>query len=287
MFGMAVSKAVLLAVCLSVGVPTALAGTVVPLWPDRTDTTLETIQPDRGDGVLRLTDVVNPSLELFLVDSPKNPVPAVLVCPGGGYAKLAYNKEGTEIAEWLNGIGVSAAVLKYRVPDNREGALADAQRAMGILREKAGNWHIDPSRIGILGFSAGGHLAASTSTRYAQRVYPNVDEADDQSCRPDFTVLVYPAYLSTADYGIVPEIPVDGKTPPAFVVQTQDDRHYIDSSIAYYLALKGAGVAAELHLFPTGGHGYGMRPSKNAVSAWPRLVETWLGSMQLHRVPTE
>ena len=262
--------------------PTAMAATVMPLWPDRTDTSLETVQPDRGDGVLRLTDVVNPSLEVFLVPTTDQPVPAVLVCPGGGYSKLAYNKEGTEIATWLNGLGVSAFVLKYRVPDNRAGALADAQRAMGIIRHHAAEWKVDPSRVGILGFSAGGHLAASVSTRYVDRSYERVDEADDRPCRPDFTVLVYPAYLSADTFTVVPEIPVNGKTPPAFIVQTQDDTHYIDSSIAYYTALKEVGVPSELHLFPVGGHGYGMRPSKDAVSSWPLLVARWLDTMGFH-----
>ena len=259
--------------------PVAMAATVVPLWPDRTDSSQETVQPDRGDGVLRLTDIVNPSLEVFLVPSPDQPTPAVLVCPGGGYSKLAYNKEGTEIAAWLNELGVSAFVLKYRVPGDRAGALADAQRAMGIIRQRAAAWKVDPSRVGVLGFSAGGHLAASVSTRYSDRGYERVDGADDQPCRPDFTVLVYPAYLATGKYTVVPEVPVDGQTPPAFIVQTQDDTHYIDSSIAYYTALKDAGVPAELHLFPVGGHGYGMRPSKNAVSTWPNLVARWLDTV--------
>lgn len=254
----------------------SVAETVLPLWPDRTDTSRETVQPDRGDGVLRLTDVVNPSIEVFLAPNSGEPAPALLVCPGGGYSKLAYNKEGTEIAAWLNGIGISAFVLKYRVPDNRAGALADAQRAMGIIRHRAAEWNVDHSRLGILGFSAGGHLAASVSTQYATRSYDKVDSADAESARPDFTVLVYPAYISADNYAVVSEIPVDGKTPPAFIVQTQDDTHYINSSIAYYTALKAEGVPAELHLFPVGGHGYGMRPSEHAVSSWPKLVARWL-----------
>ena len=263
-----------LTLCLSA--QQTVAEMVLPLWPDRLDTSRETVQPDRGDGVLRLTDVINPSLEVFLVPPSPHPAPAVLVCPGGGYSKLAYNKEGTEIATWLNGIGVSAFVLKYRVPDNRAGAFADAQRAMGIIRHRAAEWNVDKSRLGVLGFSAGGHLAASVSTRYATRGYESVDDADEQSVRPDFTVLVYPAYIAADGYAVVPEIPVDGNTPPAFIVQTQDDTHYINSSIAYYTALKEGGVPAELHLFPVGGHGYGMRPSGNAVSSWPKLVARWL-----------
>jgi acetyl esterase/lipase len=249
---------------------------VLPLWPGRTAIDQETVQPDKGDGVIRLTDIANPSMAVFPAPPTSSPTPAVLVCPGGGYAKLAYNKEGTEVAAWLNTLGITVGVLKYRVPNDREGALADAQRAMGLLRHHAMKWHIDPSRIGVLGFSAGGHLAARTSTNYAARTYPAVDEADTLPCRPDFTILIYPAYIAEGNYTPAPDIPVIKDTPPAFILQTQDDSSYINSSIAYYIALKDAGVPAELHLFPEGGHGYGLRPSENAVSGWPVLCARWL-----------
>jgi acetyl esterase/lipase len=252
------------------------ADEVLPLWEARADLTAYRLQADRGDGVIRISEVENPTLAWYPAHPSDGPTPAVLVCPGGGYSKLAYNKEGTEIATWLNGLGISAGVLKYRVPDNRDGALEDAQRAMGLLRHRASAWNIDPTRVGVLGFSAGGHLAARLSTQGTARAYPKRDGADDHPCRPDFTVLVYPAYLGDDTLQLPAEIPVASDTPPAFIVQTQDDRHYIDSSLAYYVALKKANVPAELHLFPEGGHGYGMRPSTHAVSGWPALCARWM-----------
>jgi acetyl esterase/lipase len=205
--------------------------------------------------------------------------PAVVVMPGGGYGILAYDKEGTEIAQWLNTIGVTGIVLKYRVPNNKDGAFADAQRAMGIIRQNAVKWNTDPKRIGVIGFSAGGNLAARLSTNDATRSYDRVDEADDQSCRPDFTMLVYPAWLDAKGEAIAlrDEFPVDANTPPAIMVQTQDDGLTVRSCLAYYQALLKHKVKAELHLFPTGGHGYGMRPGSQPVrSEWPKLFGVWL-----------
>ena len=252
------------------------ASETIALWPALAAEAPFERMPDQGDSVIRITGVANPTLAIYPAEQGSEPTPAVLVCPGGGYSKLAYNKEGTEIAAWLNTLGITAAVLKYRVPDNRDGALADAQRAMGLLRAHAGDWNIDPGRTGVLGFSAGGHLSARLSTNYDKRVYDAIDEADALPCKPDFTILIYPAYIARDDYKTAPEIPVTGETPPAFILQTQDDTHYINSSIAYYIALKDAGVPAELHLFPEGGHGYGMRPSGDAVSKWPELCARWL-----------
>ncbi|MCF7976345.1 MAG: alpha/beta hydrolase [Phycisphaerae bacterium] len=225
---------------------------------------------------MRVTNVSVPTLAVYKAPNQRGPVGAVMICPGGGYHILAYDLEGTEIAEWLNSIGLTAVVLKYRVPQNRDGAIQDAQRGLGLIRQHAKDWGIDPTRVGVLGFSAGGHLSAYLSTHYAQRGYAAVDEADALSCRPDFTVLVYPAYLGTPDWDLVDEIPVTRDTPPAFIVQTQDDKALVPSSLAYYKGLSQAGVPAELHLFPTGGHGYGMRPSVYPVTEWPRLCETWL-----------
>lgn len=252
------------------------AAEVLSLWPAKAQDATYEAAPDKGDGVIRLTGVANPTLAFYPAQSGAGAAPCVLVCPGGGYKILAYNKEGTEVATWLNSIGVSAAVLKYSVPDNRDGALQDVQRAMGILRQRAKEWNIDPERVGVLGFSAGGHLSARLSTNYQQRGYGPVDAADEFPCKPDFSVLVYPAYIASEDHTPAPEIPVDRDTPPAFIVQTQDDSHYVNSSIAYYLALKEAGVPAELHLYPQGGHGYGLRPSESAVSGWPDLCARWL-----------
>jgi len=252
------------------------ASEVLPLWPALEGRAPYEVMPDQGDDVIRITGVANPMLAVYRAPGSDEPTPAVLVCPGGGYAKLAYNKEGTEIAAWLNTLGITAAVLKYRVPDNRDGALEDAQRAMGLLRQHGKRWNIDLARVGVLGFSAGGHLAARLSNTYEDRTYARVDGADELSCRPEFSILVYPAYIAKDDYAVAPEIRVSARTPPAFIVQTQDDTHYINSSVAYYIGLKDAGVPAELHLFPAGGHGYGMRASNDAVSGWPALCARWL-----------
>ncbi|MDF7808540.1 alpha/beta hydrolase [Pontiellaceae bacterium B12219] len=247
-----------------------LAGRGVPLWngdmPGVGTDMPEEVLPDRGDGVTRLTNVSNPQLDLFLLEGEHEPAPFVIVCPGGGYSILAYNKEGTEIAEWLNSIGISGAVLKYRVPKNREGALEDARKSIRMAREFFKDWNIDPERIGMLGFSAGGHLTAACST-----------SAD----RPDFSVLIYPAYLfKSGDIELSDDILVNSATPPAFLVQTKDDKKYYRSTLAYLVALDAAGVEVEAHLFAKGGHGYGMRPSDHPVSQWPRLCEAWMREMK-------
>ncbi len=245
------------------------------LWPDRTDHLTEREMPDHSGGITRITDITRPSITVYSAKS-SSPVPAVMVCPGGGYGILAINLEGTEIAEWLNSIGVTAVILKYTVPNNRNAALQDAQRAMGLIRFHSKEWNINPDQLGVIGFSAGGHLAACLSNNDHGRTYEPVDEADQLSSRPDFTMLIYPAYLGDANYKLSPEVKVTTNTPPAFIVQAQNDRKYINSSIAYYLALKKQNIPAELHLFPDGGHGFGLRPSDKDASHWPELAERWL-----------
>ena len=235
----------------------------------------EKTQPDRGDNIVRLTNVSKPTLTIYRPEGVKSVTPAVVVCPGGGYQILAMNHEGTEVAEWLNTLGVTAFVLKYRVPKNRAGALQDIQRAMRLVRANAGAWRIDPKRLGVIGFSAGGHLCARLSTGFNTPAYDPIDEADTQSCRPDFAMLLYPAYLTKGDR-VADELRVTAETPRTILIQTQDDRIRIENSVFYYLALKKAGVPSELHAYPTGGHGYGMRPSEHAVSQWPRLCATWM-----------
>lgn len=251
------------------GASLAMAGNEMKLWngdmPGVGAEQPEGLKPDRGDGTDRLTNVSVPSLMLFLLKDAEKPVPFVIVCPGGGYSILSWNKEGTDIAEWLNSIGVSAAVLKYRCPNNRAGALADAQRSIRLARESSKDWNIDPQKIGMLGFSAGGHLTAVCS-----------NSAD----RPNFSVLVYPAYLFKKDsIELVDEIKVDADTPPAFVVQTKDDKKYYRSTLAYTAALDAAGVEVESHLFAKGGHGYGMRDTGHPVSQWPKLCAAWMREM--------
>ena len=240
-----------------------------------------------ADTIIRLTDVSKPSLTVYRPSPEKDTGAAVVICPGGGYSILAMNLEGTEVAEWLNSIGVTGIVLKYRVPARKDdpshvGPLQDVQRAMGLVRKRAEEWKLDSHRIGVLGFSAGGHLAARVSTNYAKRAYEPIDEADALSCRPDFTVLIYPAYLAgKAGTELSEGVNVTSETPKAFLLQTQDDVVKVECSVYYYLALKGARVPAELHVYPKGGHGYGLRPSDQEVSHWPTRLESWLKGQEL------
>ena len=261
----------------------APATKIVSLWPKGVpaphDAGLieknEVGAPRTGGAVVRTTNVAEPSITVYPAEG-RRPSAGILVCPGGGYNILAWNLEGQEIAEWLNSIGVTAAVLKYRVPKNREGALQDAQRALGLMRSNAEEWNLDPKRIGVLGFSAGGHLSATLSNHWRTRGYPAVDGADGESCRPDFTVLIYPAYIGTPEFELASDFTIDADAPPAFIVQTQDDKQYFPSAIVYNAELVKRGISSELHTFPTGGHGYGLRPSAYPVSGWTELCRDWL-----------
>jgi acetyl esterase/lipase len=242
------------------------------------------LKPD--DTTIRITNVTNPTIRVFPAPAEKNTGAAVVICPGGGYNILAYNKEGTEVAEWLNSIGVTGIVLKYRVPAHKgqpkhAAPLADVQRALGLVRHRASQWQIKPDRIGVLGFSAGGHLSATLSTNFGKRAYDPIDAADQVSCRPDFALLIYPAYLALADQGnkLAPELNVSAETPPTFLMQTQDDGVRVECSVFYYLALKNAEVPVEMHLYPHGGHGYGLRPLPQTVSTWPQRAEQWMRSL--------
>jgi acetyl esterase/lipase len=237
--------------------------------------------------IIRLGNVSTPTLTLY---TPKgnNTGAAVVVFPGGSYHILAIDLEGTEVCDWLNSIGVTCVLLKYRVPDSgpypkSSAALQDAQRTLGIVRAHATEWHIDPHRIGVLGFSAGAHLAAVLSTHFDQRLYDPIDAADQLSCRPDFAVIVYPGYLALAEQNFAPnpDIQVTDKTPPSFIVQAEDDPVHIENSTVYFLALKNAKVPAELHIYAQGGHGYGLRRTALPVTTWPQSVETWLHTIQV------
>jgi acetyl esterase/lipase len=236
-----------------------------------------------GRPVIRTGDVSVPTLTLYASPAAHNSGAAVVVFPGGGYLILAMDLEGTEVCDWLNSINVNCVLVKYRVPNTgpypkSPEALQDAQRAMGLVRQHATEWKIDPHRIGVLGFSAGGHLAAALSTHYDQRLYPAVDAADQLSCRPDFALIIYPGYITLAekDFEFNPDIPVSGSTPPAFLVQAENDPVHVENVIEYFMALKKAGVAAELHVYATGKHGYGLRPGPDQVTHWPELAVKWL-----------
>lgn len=253
---------------------------VVKLWPtDHDKESAEQLRPTRGDGVMRITDVDVPTMAVYRTSKGG---PAVLVFPGGGYSILAINKEGTEVAKWLNGIGVTACVVKYRVPNNREGAFEDGQRAIRLVRQRAKEWGIDPQRVGVMGFSAGGHLSARMSTNFKERSYAAVDEADEQSGRPDFCVLIYPAYLANKKTGVsAKELPISADVPPMFIAQTKDDTGFVTGTQAFDVALKAAGVPSVFHLYEKGGHGYGLRPSENEVSKWPVRCEEWLKTLKV------
>ena len=203
----------------------------------------------------------------------------------GGYNILAWDLEGGEVATWLNSIGVTGIVLKYRGPRRPDDpkdkppirALQDAQRAMSLVRSKAAELNVDPKRLGMLGFSAGGHLTAATATNFDKRSYDAIDDVDKASCRPDFVVLIYPAYLVEKDKTeLKPDIRVGKDSPPTFFAHAGNDGVSPVNSVAMYLALKKVGVPAELHVYSTGGHGFGLRPSADACSTWPQRCAEWM-----------
>lgn len=268
--------------------------TTLELWPGGApgpqtatgpehDVTTVTDHEVAGRRVARIGDVSDPTITLYRAPADRNSGATVVVFPGGGYRYLAIDLEGTEVCSWLNSIRVNCVLLKYRVPDSgpypkSAAALQDAQRAMGMVREHASQWQIDPHRIGVLGFSAGGHLAAAVSTHYEKRLYDPVDGADQLSCRPDFAIVIYPGYLAIAEknFEFNPAIPVTAKVPPTFIVQAEDDPVHVENAVEYFLELKRAGVPAELHVYAKGGHGYGLRRTDLPITAWPKAAETWL-----------
>jgi len=270
----------------------------IPLWPQgapgaqanpepETDTTTAKDRLVAGKPVVRLGNVSVPTLTLYAAKG-KNTGVGIVIFPGGGYKILAIDLEGTEVCDWLNSAGINCILIKYRVPDTgpypkSSAALQDAQRAVGIVRSHAAEWHIDPKRVGVLGFSAGAHLAAALSTHFDQRLYDPIDAADKLSRRPDFAVIVYPGYLALAEQNFAPnpDIHVTDKTPPSFIVQAEDDTVHVENATVYFLALKNAKVPAELHIYAEGGHGYGLRRTALPVTTWPESVITWLHTIQM------
>jgi len=266
----------------------------IPIWPG--------IPPDAQYGPPPNTEqdkpgeAYNVSRPTMTVYSPKgrNTGAAVVVFPGGGYQMLATDLEGTEVCDWLTPKGITCVLLKYRVPNTGphwdDGckcqlnpkapmALEDAQRTLGLIRLHAAEYHIDPHKIGVLGFSAGGHLSADISTHFEKRAYPPMDAADRESCRPDFAMLLYPGHLWIDDrnFELNSNVPVTRDTPPTFIVQAENDPvDSINNSLVYFLALKKAGVPVEMHIYAQGGHAFGLRRTKLPITAWPQLVETWL-----------
>ena len=284
------------------GWPPAAGHLTLPVWPGvapgapvnppaEADMTTAKDNLIAGRPLVRLGNVSVPTLTLY---TPKgyNSGAAVVVFPGGGYNILAIDLEGTEVCDWLNSAGVTCVLLKYRVPNTgpypkSAAALQDAQRALGLVRERAKEWGIDPKRVGVLGFSAGAHLAAALSTHYDRRLYDPIDAADKLSCRPDFAVIVYPGYLALSDknFAANPDINPTADTPPTFIVQAEDDPVYVENAAVYFLQLKNAKVPAELHIYSKGGHGYGLRRTELPVTTWPQAVETWLHTIAILSTP--
>ena len=279
--------------------------TQVPIWPGAVpdarpaagpedDTTMVTDSLVAGRPWVQVGHVSRPTMTVYAAKE-KNTGAAVVVFPGGGYQILAIDLEGTEVCDWLTSKGITCVLLKYRVPGEglhpKSGpypdspmALEDAQRTVGLVRFHAAEWHIDPHKVGVLGFSAGGHMVAAMSTHFRHRLYPAVDAADKESCRPDFAVAIYPGHLSLADnsFGLNPDIDIHitRRTPPTFLLQNEDDHvDRVEDSLSYYAALKKAGVPVEMHLYAQGGHAFGLRRTKLPVTGWPQLVETWLGTI--------
>jgi acetyl esterase/lipase len=263
----------------------------IRLWPNGLPEGARPVDPNRIEALKakqtsqRITYVEHPSITLFRAPAEKANGCAVVVCPGGGYNILAWEKEGIEIAEWFNSLGVTAVVLKYRVPrrDPRElhrEPLQDAQRAIRLVRKHAPRWGVDSRRVGILGFSAGGHLTIMAGTHWDERTYDKVDDADDLSCRPDFMCPIYAAYLAdeykdnVAELG--PLVKVTSETPPTFMAVTQDDKMRGAQAALLFVELTKADVPAELHVYTKGGHGYGIRPSENPVSTWHHRLAEWI-----------
>jgi acetyl esterase/lipase len=263
----------------------------VPIWPGAVPDALPNQKPESvgpGGGIF---DVSRPTMTVYAPNG-RNTGVAIVVFPGGGYQRVAISGEGTEICDWLTSRGITCVLLKYRVPDSgptmRNGhtyypkvqtALQDAQRTLGLVRQHAAEWHVDAHKVGVMGFSAGGHLVAAVSTHFPARTYPKIDAADELSCRPDFAIALYPGHLWTPGTNLIlrPDIRVRPDTPPTFLLQAEDDPvDPVKHSLTYYVALQKAGVPAEMHLFAQGGHAFALTPTRLPIGRWPALVEQWL-----------
>jgi acetyl esterase/lipase len=271
----------------------------LPIWPGAIPDAVPCKGPEEiltskeligGKPVTCVGKVSQPTMTVYPAQG-KNSGAAVVVFPGGGYWILAMDLEGTEVCDWLTSRGVTCILLKYRVPGDKQFprsgcypkssmALQDAQRALRLARLHAAEWHIDPHKIGVLGFSAGGHLVAATSTQFKKRLYKYVDEADKQSCRPDFAIAVYPGHMlenTTREFQLNPYVPITSQTPPTFIVQAEDDPvDDVRNSLVYFAGLKKAGVPAEMHLYARGKHAFGLRPTAEPITRWTLLAEAWL-----------
>lgn len=272
---------------------------VEPIWPGKPPGETKELPPEEnvtkpgqkdagGKPIIRLTNVSIPTVSLYRPAKEHDTGTAIIICPGGAHRILAFNHEGTEVAEWLTTLGVTGIVLKYRVPtrtpDDKPwlAAVQDAQRAVSLVRSKAKEWELNPQRIGILGFSAGGETAGLTSY-FADRQYEPVDEIDQVSFRPDFTLLIYPAYFEKKGEPtkIREDVTITKNAPPTFLVHAWNDPVTVFSSLHIATELRKAGVPTELHIYAAGGHGYGMRDTGHDVNTWPQRAADWLKQSQL------
>ena len=281
---------VALAISLQIVCPSTSQAETLKLWPDSPPLAVPLDKPEaylpldsgQDPDITRLGNVSDPTLTVFHPPAEKRTGTAVLICPGGGYYILAMKHEGTQVAEWLNSLGVTAVVLKYRVPSPAGDPaqlrpLLDAQRAMSLIRSHAKDWGVKPDRIGVLGFSAGGHLAAWSLCEGDRRARGYPASSEEAACRPDFGVLIYPAYLATTErQREQPVIRADQKPGPVFLVHAADDQLGPENSIEFFLALKKAGVAGELHVFQQGGHGFGMLRQGRPLNDWPARCAEWM-----------
>lgn len=282
----------------------------IPIWPSappdsdsqtQSESAVITSGKDMvaGKPYIWVENVARPTLTVY---SPKtnNTGAAIVVFPGGGYKGLAIDLEGSEVCDWLTSRGITCVLLKYRVPNSGPHhdakcdcradakapmALEDAQRTLGLVRHHAAEWHIDPHKIGVIGFSAGGHMVADISTHWGKRLYPTIDDADKESCRPDFAVAIYPGHMlekTTKEFELNPTLPVLKETPPTFLLQSvKDPVDDVQNSLVYFIALKKAGVSVEMHLYAEGGHAFGLRRTQMAITEWPQLLEAWMRSIQI------
>ena len=295
---LAAALAVVSPILMAQGWPPSPDHQTMPIWPGTPPDSIAQAHPEAdlttpkdplvaGRVLVHLGNVAIPTITLYR-PTGTNTGAAVVVFPGGGYNILAIDLEGTEVCDWLNASGVTCVLLKYRVPNTgpypkSPAALEDAQRAMRLVRQHAAEWGIDPKRVGVLGFSAGGHLSAAISNLYDQKLYAPIDAADSLSAKPDFAVVVYPGYLALADKDFAANAAIipTKDTPPTFIVQAEDDPVHVENAVVYFMQLKKAGVPAELHVFANGGHGYGLRTTELPITHWPKLVETWMRTIKM------